>query len=167
MSGNASDNHTCRSASAAGAQEVAAMPKRAKTILLVEDLEDDEVLFKVMARRAGLVNPLLVVRDGAEAVAYFKGEGRFADRKQYPLPELVLLDLRLPKMDGLEVLQWVRRQPEFTQLPVVILTGSILEEDRHKATELGANWYVEKPCDITTLNSLAEHWPAVWLKRNN
>jgi CheY-like chemotaxis protein len=108
--------------------------------------------------KANLANPLHVVEDGEQAVAYLAGEGRFADRAAYPLPVLILLDLKLPRRSGLEVLQWVRQQPGLKRLRVVVLTSSNQKSDIDRAYELGANSYLIKP---GTFDSLLEMMKAV------
>ena len=93
------------------------------TILIAEDNRDDALLIQRALRRANLINPLQVVANGEQAIQYLKGDGQYADRSSYPLPELVLLDLQMPRVSGLEVLKWIRDQPEFRLLPIVILTS--------------------------------------------
>jgi CheY-like chemotaxis protein len=113
--------------------------------LYVEDEEDDVHFMRRAFRRAGQEERLRVVKDGKEAIDYLSGRGVFGNRLDYPLPSLVLLDLNLPMVSGFQVLEWIREQPEFQQLPVVIFSSSSWPEDRHKASELGANDYLEKP----------------------
>lgn len=136
------------------------MPLHDQSILLVEDNADDILLMKRAMRKANLANPLHVVEDGEQAVAYLAGEGRYADRAAYPLPVLVLLDLKLPRRSGLEVLQWVRQQPGLKRLRVVVLTSSNQKADIDRAYELGANSYLIKP---GTFDSLLEMMEAVGL----
>src|SRR4051812_18970968 len=93
-------------------------------ILLVEDREDDILLIKKSFASAELNCPMYVVRDGDEAIAYLKGQRKYARRKEFPLPDLVLLDLKMPGTDGFEVLQWVRSQPALRNLRVIVLTSS-------------------------------------------
>src|SRR5687767_804732 len=100
----------------------------ARNLLLVEDNEDDVFFMRQALQRAGIRNPMQVVEDGQSAIDYFTGQGRFANREEFPLPFLVLLDLRLPSMPGLDVLKWIREQPEFETVIVVVLTSS--KEDR-------------------------------------
>src|SRR5689334_4773505 len=99
------------------------MPDTA-VILIVEDREDDLLVMRRAFERASLTNPLQIVRDGEEAIAYLCGEGKFSNRAEYPLPSLVLLDLKLPKIDGFEVLHWLRSQPGIHTIPVIVLTSS-------------------------------------------
>lgn len=144
---------------------ITAMAEGDKTILLVEDWEDDELLFKIVLRRAGFTNRISVVRDGDEAIAYLEGRGNYADRGKYPMPEMLILDIKLPRKTGLEVLEWLRGHPQLKHLPVAVLTGSILPSDRQRAEELGANWFLQKPCEVETLNSVADNAPHLWVRR--
>ena len=107
------------------------------TILLADDSEDDIVLISHAFEQGGIANPLAVVRDGEEAIAYLKGEEQYGDRALYPLPALVLLDLKMPRTDGFEVLRWMRLQPNFIALPVIVLTNSSLMRDVTLAYQLG------------------------------
>src|SRR5437762_160452 len=99
------------------------MPEE-KMILLVEDRQDDVVLIQRAFVQANVQNPIQVVRDGEEAMAYLAGAGEYSDRTKYPMPDLVLLDLKLPKIDGFELLKWIRKQPGLCALRVVVLTSS-------------------------------------------
>jgi len=130
-----------------------------KTILLVEDNPDDELLTLRALRANNLGNYVEVARDGAQAVEYLLGEGH-ASR---PLPELVLLDLKLPKMDGLEVLQRVRANGRTRRLPVVVLTSSREEQDIISSYELGANSYVRKPVDFEQFLEAVRQLGLYWL----
>jgi CheY-like chemotaxis protein len=117
-----------------------------QTILLVEDDSNDVLLLQRAFRRAGLTHALQVVSDGDQAVSYLGGEGDYSDRAKHPLPALILLDLKLPRRSGLEVLEWLRGQPaEIKGLPVIVLTSSRLSEDVDRAYGLGANSYMAKP----------------------
>ena len=113
-------------------------------ILVVEDREDDILLIRRAFDRASVTNPIQVVRDGEEAIAYLIGEGQYANRDEYPLPVLVLLDLKLPRKDGFEVLSWIRSQPGIRSLPVVVLTSSNQIRDVNRAYQLGANSFFVK-----------------------
>src|SRR6516162_682562 len=117
-------------------------------ILLVEDREDDIFLVLRSFDRTGVTNPIQIVKNGEDAIAYLKGEGRFANRAEFPLPELVLLDLKLPGTDGFEVLRWIRMEPGLTGLRVVVLTSSEHIRDVNLAYALGANSYLVKPLDF-------------------
>lgn len=123
------------------------MPVAPRTILLVEDNPDDEELTLRALARNNIGNQVVVVRDGQEAVDWLEGAGAFASRNASEVPALVLLDLKLPKLDGLEVLRRLRANPQTSIVPVVILTSS--KEDRDRANGYrGANSYLQKPVDI-------------------
>src|SRR5689334_12002269 len=108
-------------------------------ILVVEDDPNDVLLIQRAFRKAGLKNELRIVGDGEEAIAYLKGEGEFCKRDRFPLPFMILLDLKMPGTDGFEVLQWIRRTPNVRRCLVVVLTSSNRQGDVDKAYELGAN----------------------------
>ena len=131
-------------------------------ILYVEDEKSDVLLLRVAFTRAGLTNPVHVAVDGAQAIDYLAGNGPFADRDQHPLPAFVLLDLNLPKKSGFEVLSWIRQQPQFSSLPVVIYTSSVGLIDKGTARLLGATDYFVKRSGVTRIaelvRSLAERW---------
>src|SRR2546426_3282265 len=107
-------------------------------ILLAEDSETDILLTRRAFAKAKLLNPLHVVRDGVEAIAYLKGDGQYSNRDEYPLPDLLLLDLKMPHKNGLEVLDWIRQQPSLRALRVVVLTSSDQARDVNMAYQLGA-----------------------------
>src|SRR5258706_12776145 len=119
--------------------------KRNAPILLAEDDENDVFFLRRALARSGLGNPLIAVRDGQEAVDYLAGIGPYADRASHPLPGLIFLDLKMPRMNGFEVLLWLSSRPEFGELPVVVLTSSAQDSDIRKARELGADDYQVKP----------------------
>jgi CheY-like chemotaxis protein len=104
------------------------------------------------------------VRDGEEAVAYLKGEGRYFDREEYPVPDLLLLDLKMPRMDGFEVLRWIRQQPGLSPLRVVMLTSSEDIRDVNVAYRLGANSFMVKPMDFENVVELGKVLRDYWLK---
>jgi two-component system, response regulator len=133
------------------------------TILLVEDDEDDRILVLRALKKAGVNNPIKIAGDGAEALALFAGE--FGPASGHPLPTVVLLDLKLPKVDGLEVLRRLRANPHTKFVPVVMLTSSDEQEDVLRSYELGANSYVRKPVDFAqfaeTVAQLGLYWVVV------
>jgi len=135
------------------------------TILLVEDEEGDVFFMQQAMKKAGVLNPLQVASDGQEAIDYFKGTGKFANREEFPLPCLVLLDLKLPRVMGLDVLKWIRQQPEVATI-VVILTSSKEEADIAAAYRLGANGYLVKPSDVSQLTDMAKSIKDFWLTQN-
>ena len=139
------------------------MPERS-VILLVEDREDDIVLVRRAFAAANLNLPLHVVRDGEEAIAYLLGVEKYRHRDEFPLPDLVLLDLKLPRMDGYEVLRWIRSQPAFMALRVIVLTSSEDVYDVNKAYELGANSFLVKPFEFQNYPALVDSLARFWLK---
>jgi len=137
------------------------MPDR-PVILLVEDQENDVVLVRRAFERGQILNPLMVVHSGQEAMAYLAGEGKYRNREDYPLPELMLLDIKMPGSDGFEVLRWVRAQSDFSGLIIVMLTSSDRVYDVNQAYKLGANSFLVKPLDfenyIQTCHVLKQYW---------
>jgi CheY-like chemotaxis protein len=117
-------------------------------ILLVEDNQDDVSLIMRAFQRAGVKRLVQAVTTGMDAIAYFKGDAPFGNRAKYPLPSLVLLDIKMAGMDGFEVLQWIRRQGQFFELCVVMLTNSDHISDANQAYHLGANSFLVKPLDF-------------------
>jgi CheY-like chemotaxis protein len=142
------------------------MSEAPATILLVEDDPNDVLLVQRAFRRAGVDSPIQVVADGEAAVDYLAGRGPYADRERHPLPALMLLDLKLPRRSGFEVLEWLRRQPRLRRLPVVILTSSALTADTRRAYELGANSYLVKPLEFDALQDMLRAVGAYWLGLN-
>ncbi len=132
-------------------------------VLYVEDEENDVLFVRMGLERAGLHHPLQVATNGKQAIDYLAGNGHFANREQYPLPSLVLLDLNLPIRSGFEVLQWLRQQPQFQSLPVVVFTASSQESDREKARQMGANAFITKPANMFNLQELLKRIESHWL----
>ncbi len=135
-------------------------------ILLAEDREDDIVLIRNAFSRANIRNPLFVVRDGEEATAYLRGAGKYSRRDEFPLPDLLLLDLKMPGMDGFEVLRWIRQQPGFSQLRVLVLTSSNQMRDVNQAYQLGANSFLVKPNDFDDFTELSRLIQNFWLLKS-
>jgi len=137
----------------------------APAVLYVED-EDNDVLFMQMAwKRAGLGFPLHIARNGSEAIDYLAGNATFSDREQHPLPSLVILDLNLPMISGLEVLEWIRQQQTpLQQLPVVILTSSDQTRDIEQGEKLGADEFITKPSAPEDLMQVVQRLADLWLK---
>jgi len=133
------------------------------TVLLAEDDPDDVLLTQIAFEKARLANPLMVVRDGEEAIAYLKGEGIYKNRDKYPLPILVLLDLKMPKLTGFQVLEWLQKQSNLSHIPVAVMTSSDSDPDVNRAYDLGASSYLVKPPDAGTLLALVQRLHAYWL----
>jgi len=137
-----------------------------QTILQVEDREEDVFLLRYAFKRAGIENPVRVVVDGQQAVNYLSGKDAYSDRLKFPLPHLILLDLQLPHLTGLQVLEWIRSQPALKPLIVIILSSSIHEGDIRRAYELGANAFLVKPSSTDTLADMAAALKHFWLTHN-
>jgi len=136
------------------------------TVLLAEDDPDDILLTQIAFEKARLANALQVVRDGEEAIAYLKGEGKYANRAQYPLPILVLLDLKMPRMNGFQVLEWLNDHSELERVPIAIMTSSDHDPHITRAYQLGADSYLRKPPDAAALLALVQRLQAYWLILN-
>jgi len=139
-------------------------------VLYVEDEEIDRFLMERAFGKAGLGTCLRMVNDGQAAIDYLSGLGAYADRERYPLPTLVLLDLNLPEVSGFEVLTWIRAQPSYTHLPVVIFSSSEREDDQVRSRLLGASEFVKKPGSglsfLEVVRQLNEHWMSGTLLSN-
>ena len=137
-----------------------------KIILLVEDNPDDQQLTLRAFKKNHIVNELIVVQDGAEALDYLFSTGKFNDRDLSVLPSLILLDLKLPKIDGLEVLRRIRNDDRTKLLPVVILTSSKEEQDLINGYKMGANSYIRKPVDFAKFMEAVQQLGLYWLVLN-
>jgi two-component system, response regulator len=142
------------------------MPIAPRTILLVEDNPDDEELTLRALARNNIGNRVAVVRDGQEAIDWIEGTGTYASRNPDDVPALILLDLKLPKIDGLEVLRRLRAHPRTAVVPVVILTSSKEDRDRASGYYGGANSYVQKPVDFTAFVDAVRQLGMYWLMLN-
>ena len=142
------------------------MSARDGVILLAEDDPNDVLLIQRAFQRNHVANPVQVVRDGDEALAYLSGQAPFADRERHPLPVLMLMDLKMPRKSGLEVLEWVRQQPGLKRLPIIVLTSSNQSPDINRAYELGANSYLVKPAGFDSLLDLVKNLDMYWLILN-
>lgn len=136
------------------------------TVLLAEDNSTDALMVERAFRKANLLNPIQVVEDGDKAVAYLTGQDNYADREKYPTPVLLLLDLKLPRRSGLEVLDWLRQQEGLRRLPVVVLTSSKESADVNRAYDLGANSYLVKPVSFDPLLDLVRTLGLYWVIMN-
>ena len=139
------------------------MKKYFATILVVEDDKNDHFLIERALRAAGVVGPIHVMCDGAEAIAYFMGEGKFANRQTYAYPTFVMTDLKMPKVDGFAVLEFLKGNPEWAIIPTVVFTASADRDDIKKAYMLGASSYHVKPHDPAALRDLIAKLNAYWL----
>ena len=133
-------------------------------ILLAEDREDDVLLIRRAFIQGSILNPLQVVPDGEEAIAYLAGQGKYSNRAEYPLPDLLLLDLKMPRVDGFEVLRWLRQQPGLAPLRVVVLTSSEDIRDVNRAYQLGANSFMVKPMDFQNVVQMSKMLRSYWLQ---
>jgi CheY-like chemotaxis protein len=127
------------------------MTGQEKVILLVEDDEHDAFFFRRALAKAGFDLTVRLVTDGEQALQYLNGEGKYADRAAHPLPNVIFLDLKLPYLSGMEVLEYIQGQPAFSQIQIIVLTSSSEERDRKRAFELGAKEYLVKPAAPDTL----------------
>lgn len=135
-------------------------------ILLADDDPNDVVLIQRAFEKADLRDTLKVVTDGEQAIAYLSGRGVYADRERFPLPFLLLLDLKMPGTDGFEVLQWARHEAGLRRLLIVVLTSSNLQSDVDRAYELGANSYLVKPVAFGEMVHLIQRFEAYWSEIN-
>lgn len=135
-------------------------------ILHVEDDSNDVLFLNLAFEKAGITMPVLVATDGQLAIDYLSGAGGYANRKEFPRPCLVLLDLKLPRKSGFEVLAWIRSQPALRRLVVIVLTSAEHEQDVARAYDLGANSYVIKPMDLAEREETARLLKGWWLGCN-
>jgi CheY-like chemotaxis protein len=135
------------------------------TILMVDDDANDIFFLRRAFLKAGLSYPLLDLPDGEKAIEYFSGSNQYGDRIKFPLPVLLLLDLKMPKVTGYDVLEWLRKREELAQFKIVVLSSSGLESDIARAKQLGADDYRIKPGDIDETISLVKDITARWLDR--
>jgi len=133
------------------------------TILVADDDQNDVFFLKRAFQKSGFSQPMMHVADGQEAIDYLKGDADYADRARYPFPGLLLLDLKMPKVDGFDVLSWLNTRPDLKSLPVIVLSSSSREDDIERARELGADDYRVKPADFEDLLTLAKDVVSKWL----
>jgi CheY-like chemotaxis protein len=135
-------------------------------ILLVDDDENDALLLQRAFKKAGLHDWLRVVTEGQEAIDYLGGREQYSDRDRFPLPFLMLLDLKMPGTDGFEVLRWARSERDLKRLLIVVLTSSNLQTDVDRAYELGANSYLVKPVEFDEMVNMVQRFQAYWAEIN-
>ncbi len=138
------------------------MASAAKSIMIADDSEDDVTLLEHVLHKAGVVNRVIITGNGEETIDYLKGVGRFADRQDHPLPDILLLDLKLPRLSGYEVLEWCQTQPLVKNLVIVVLTGSTDLKMAKRAYELGARSFLLKPCTPQQIAELIRAFPGSW-----
>jgi CheY-like chemotaxis protein len=139
------------------------MPTQSFSVLLVEDDLNDIFLVKRAFKLARIQNPLQVVTDGLEAISYLRGEGKYQDRTAFPLPKLIVMDIKMPRKTGFEVLEWVKSSSRLLRrIPVVIVSSSEDPNDINRAYELGANAYMIKPVDFRAVEHLFESITHYW-----
>jgi two-component system response regulator len=138
-----------------------------KTILLIEDNRDDEELTRIAFAESRLANTLVVVRDGQEALDYLFSTGQYAGRNQDNMPQLILLDLKLPKVDGHEVLRHIRSDTRTKYIPVVVMTTSREDKDMLSSYDLGANSFIQKPVDFLSFTEAVREVGLYWLVLNS
>lgn len=137
------------------------------TILLVEDDPNSVFFFQHAIEQLGITNPLQVATDGREALDYLENNGAFANRQKYPLPGLVVLDLKLPRASGFDVLRQMRANPALPKIVVIMLTSSADEDDVRQAYALGANAYLVKPLQLTDLVAIVQAIRDFWITHNH
>ena len=139
------------------------VPPEQRLMLMAEDDDNDVFFVERALRQAQITHPVRRVRNGEEAIAYLRGDGQYRDRDQFPLPQFLLLDLKMPRKNGFEVIEWVRQQPGLKRLPIVVLTSSREDPDVNRAYELGANTYLVKPVKFENLVEMVKALNAFWL----
>jgi CheY-like chemotaxis protein len=132
------------------------------TVLLVEDDLDDIFMVQRAFKKAHIPNPLQIVTDGEQATAYLHGEGKYADRQLHPLPHLIVMDIKMPRRNGFEMLEWIKNDSHLRRIPVVIVSSSDEPSDINRAYELGANAYMVKPMDFRAVETLFQSITRYW-----
>lgn len=133
------------------------------TVLHVDDCPNDAMLVQAACQKANALFHLQNVEGGEQAIAYLDGVGKFADRRRFPSPSLILLDLKMPRANGVETIQWIRCHPLFHNVPILVLSGSELKDDMQRAFAAGANSYFVKPLKFESLVALIQKISATWL----
>lgn len=141
------------------------MPGNQRLVIVVaEDDPNDVVLLQRAFQKNGIPLPVHVCNDGADAMAYLKGEGRYADRQAYPFPRVLITDLKMPRCGGFELLEWLDNHPECNLIPKIVLSASAEERDVRKAFQLGANCYFRKPATVQELQEIVKLASDFWTR---
>ena len=135
-------------------------------VLMVEDRDDDVLVLRRAFRAAGILNPVVVAQTGEEAISYLEGKGKYSRRTEFPLPRLILLDLKMPGMDGFDVLKWIRSREELAGIAVIVLTSSDSLRDIQRAYRLGANSFIVKEIEFTDVVAMSRMLKDYWLGFN-
>lgn len=135
-------------------------------VLIAEDVENDVQLLQRSFQQAGIPVTLHVVADGEECIAYLSGTGKYSHREEHPLPDLLLLDLKMPRVNGFDVLKWVRAQESLSSLRVVVLTSSERIRDINRAYDLGANSFLTKPLNFIDFTNTIQVMLKYWLEQS-
>jgi len=142
--------------------KIAGMENGRPTLLIVEDNDDDIFFIDRIFKQLGARCELRFARDGIEAIEYLSGKGNFSDRSKNPMPTIILMDLKMPRMNGFEVLEWMHQQPEIKLIPTIVVTSSTLQEDVTRAYRLGANAVMNKPVDKDSLMQMLKTFHVYW-----
>jgi CheY-like chemotaxis protein len=135
-------------------------------VLCAEDEESDAFFLRNAFAKEKIENPVVIVRDGREAVDYLGGTPPYDDRQLNPLPALVILDLKMPRLSGFDVLEWLKTRTDLAHIPVVILSSSMAEADMRKARQLGAKEFIVKPINVTEYSGIVRSLHALWLEKH-
>ena len=138
------------------------MAARLPLVLSAEDEESDAIILKRAFRKATVLNPLTILKDGQEAVDYLSGVAPYGDRNEHPLPALVLLDLKMPRMSGFDVLAWIATRPDLKSIPIIVLSSSSSDADMRRAREMGAQEYLVKPNGVDQLAQIIHGLHSRW-----
>ncbi len=136
------------------------------SILLIEDDPNDQILIRRAVKKANILNSVFVLGDGEKAIQYLSGEKDYSDRSKHPLPILIILDLKMPKVSGLDVIEYVKKQPLIKRIPIIVLTSSKDTSDINSAYDLGVNSYLVKPVKFEDLVNIMVNMASFWISSN-